>query len=76
MFLSFPAFLIVIDFRRWQMIAGESLGFTGGKSEHHPAACRVEDAGVAVESRGDGKCHRKDTAGSLRESAGKGEKAR
>jgi len=30
------------------MIAGEPLWLAGGKSEHHTAACRVEDAGTAV----------------------------
>src|ERR1700704_3590187 len=51
------------------MIAGEPpWRLAGGKSEHHTAACRVKGAGVAVPPRrdcGDGKCHRKDTAGSL-----------
>ncbi len=33
------------------MIAGEfrRARLAGGKSEHHTAACRVKDAGIAVE---------------------------
>jgi hypothetical protein len=67
----FSVFLIVIGYGRWQTIAGEPLWLAGGKSEHHTAACRVKNAGAAVSKRfrvcGDGKCHRKETASSLKE---------
>jgi hypothetical protein len=40
----------VLEYDRWQMIAGEPQRFAGGKSEHHTAACRVEYAGGVRES--------------------------
>jgi hypothetical protein len=45
---AFTGVVRVVKCRRWQMIAGESCRLTGGKSEHHTAACRVEYAGAAV----------------------------
>src|ERR1700720_4711770 len=50
---------------RW---GSRDFGIARGKSEHHTATCRVKYAGAAVPQPrdcGDGKCHRKDTAGSL-----------
>jgi hypothetical protein len=41
----------MLEYDRWQMIAGEPRRFAGGKSEHHTAACRVECAGSVRESR-------------------------
>ncbi len=52
----------------WQRVgrSGRSSGPRGlrtrGKSGHHRAACRAQASGVFGESRGNGKCHRKQTA--------------